>query len=1359
MKNINLTHILLYLTATLLCGHTYHAQAYNLRQFSNKNGLSNSAILSLYQDEKGVIWIGSCDGLNIYDGHSIYLYHTVNADNTPLSGNLINQITEAEENILWVQTNYGLNRLDTRQQTSRTFAEFKDFNFMANSNDNTLFILKDDGHLYYYHTGKQAFRQADVPPVDFARALALNIDADNRLWIFCAGNDTRCYRIERQGQGEVGLQEEKDLFGHANRLLRAFAEKEAAYFIDDTYGFYEYDFSNHRSYYIADLADEIKVRGEVSSIIKQQNDYYIGFKNSGLVVLKHTPDQKTKYQLQTTEIHTGIFCLMKDRYQDIVWIGTDGQGIYMYSNGEYSIINHRLDNPVYQVNNPVRALYQDHEQTLWIGTKGSGLLRIPRYRPGLNLATPPFERLHTGNSRLNDNSVYCLAPGHNGLMWIGTESGLNYYSYRDRTIRTLHVQADGKQVKYIHAINQLNDTTLWIATVGEGIVKAILRPSDGGAPSVKRATRIVVDNGRMASNYFFTSFHENDSILWFGNRGYGAYRMNVLTEQLTPCRFDDKVNSQTVNDIFAIYKNREGYWLGTGSGLLHTDSQRANATLLSANTVHGMLEDYRGNLWISTNRGLTRINRKTHTSQSYTYDSGLDINEFSDGAFYKDPQTGNLFFGGINGFVVVKPNAYIAENYLPRIHLRGLSVFGKERNLHDFLHYRNGEPTLQLDYKQNFFQLTFMAVDYINGNNYSYSYKLEGASDNWIENGTSPGVSFSNLASGKYTLLVKYRNNSNGRESRPEEFVIHVRPLWYLSAWAYTGYVLLFLLLCAHTAYKFMRRYRRRQRRLMREMEQQKKEEIYESKLCFFTNITHEFCTPLTLIYGPCEKIMAYAGSDPYVRKYARMIRQNAEKLNGLIAELLEFRRLETGHKVLSVRLQPLSEKTENIAESFAEVAENRQMNYHTDIDPGISWNTDLSCFNKIVANLLSNAFKYTPDGGTISIGLHAEPQRLLLRITNTGKGIAKENISSIFDRYKILDTVEMNSKNARNGLGLAICKSMVGLLKGEISVESTPGQATTFTVSLPPLEADPVPAEVPLTAYEAAPPTPAADEPSTPPDRTAQAYDADRKTIMVIDDNPSMLWFVSEVFADKYNVLSYSNAREALDSLARRQPDIIVSDVMMPGIDGLSFARKVKENKLWKHIPLVLLSALHHDDDQVKGIESGAEAYLTKPFNTRYLERVVDRLISREAELKDYYSSAFSAFTVESGQLLPKEDRDFLDRMREIIETNLSNPDLQVEFLSREMNYSTRQFYRKLKQVSDKSPADIIKECRLTMAERLLVVKNLTIDEVMDQTGFTNRSTFYKVFSRRYGMPPHQYREQQREAVRKEGNDTPPEA
>ena len=1336
----------------ILCCFPHLIHAYSLRQFSNKNGLSNSAILSLYQDHQGVIWIGSCDGLNIFDGTNIHVYNPVNPTKAPLSGNLINDIMETEKDVLWIQTNYGLDRLDTKLQTSKSFTEFKDKNYMAKSRDNDLFIVKDDGYIYYYQPEKQLFQKLEVPQIAFGHVLSTIIDKNNILWVFTSNNDTRSYQIIKNKE-EIALTP-NNLFKHSEQLLWAFAEEDLVYFIDKTYSLYEYDFGNQQQYFIADLKAEVETRGEVSSIIKQQNDYYIGFKSSGLIVLKYMSDQKIKYQMQDTEIHSGIFCLMKDKYQDIVWIGTDGQGVYMYFNDAFSITNTLLDTPVYQINNPVRTVYYDEEQTLWIGTKGGGILRIRNYSPETNAAVS-FDRISISNSTLTDNTVYCFAPGSANRLWIGTENGLNYYSYQNKQLKAFTVIADGKKVKYVHSINELNDTTLWVSTVGEGIVKVILDKA-GSSPSVKSATRIVLDDGRMASNYFFTSFQENDSILWFGNRGYGAYRLNVETEQLTPYRFDNVVNSQTANDIFAIYKNEKGYWLGTSSGLLHFNEDYSHyhdrADLFSNNTVHGILEDQQNNLWISTNQGLVRFNPKTNTGQTYDRENGLEVTEFSDGAFYKDSRTETLFFGGTNGFVTVKPNAYIMADYMPQINLKGLSIFGKEYNIHDFLHDKKGKKILQLDYSRNFFCIDFMAIDYINGNNYSYSYKLDEVSSQWIESGTSASAIFSNLAPGQYTLLVKYKNNMNGKECEPQKLLIQITPPWYLSNWAYILYFILIALFCILAVYRIVHQYRRKQHRMIEKLNREKKEEVYESKLRFFTNITHEFCTPLTLIYGPCEKILAYPQSDSYIRKYGKMIQQNTEKLNGLILELLEFRRLETGHKVLSIQRLSVSDKLRNIAESFCELAENKNLNYRLDIEPDIEWNTDISCFSKIVNNLISNAFKYTPEEGNITIGLKVENQLLTLNISNSGKGIAKENLAKIFDRYKILDSFEMNGKNSRNGLGLAICKNMVTLLNGEINVSSIQNEITTFTVTLPELSPTAQETETPQKVYATGP-----LNTNTEPmelEQTTVNFDTSKHTVMIIDDDTSMLWFVSEIFVDKYNVLSFNNAAEALASLELKQPDLIISDVMMPEIDGLSFAQKIKQNKLWSHIPLILLSALHHEDDQVKGIEAGAEVYVTKPFNVKYLEKVVYRLIKRESDLKEYYSSIFSSFKVENGNCIHKEDQEFLDKVIETIEKNITNPDLSVELLSSDLGYSTRQFYRKLKPITDKSPADIIKEYRLTMAERLLLTKNYTIEEIMDKTGFNNRGTFYKLFSQRFGMPPRQYREQQKDSVKKELTD-----
>lgn len=1333
-----LRRVLLILVSFLLIGVDINA-SYSLRQFSSKNGLSNSAILSMCQDRHGVIWIGSCDGLNIYDGTYLGLYKPTNVHHS-FSGNLIERIIEADNDVLWIQTNYGLDRFDTRRQTIQSFKDFKYINRMAISPEDDFFIIKDDGYIYYYQPEQKDFCKLDVKKIHFEEVQQMAIDNFGVLWIFSSDNDNRSYIIEKNGN-QVKLVPSNCL-NHSEKLLWTFVDGDFLYFIDSTYALYEYDLNNHKAYFIADMEAEILRRGEVSSIIKQKTDYFIGFKSSGLIQLKYMPDSKVKYSLQSINVQSGIFCLMKDRFQDIIWVGADGQGLYMYFTDEFSIDNIMLDVPEYRVDNPVRALYQDQDQTLWIGTKGGGILKMFDFHPDME-TLPRAERILASNSPLMDNSVYSFAPSRRKFLWIGTESGLNYYSYSQKRIQEFPVMADGKMVKYVHSVRETNDSTLWVVSAGEGIVKIIL-DATSLLPKVKSARRFTLDGGKRNSNYFFVSFQENDSVIWFGNRGYGAYKMNTHTNQLTPCRIDDVVKNQTVNDIFAIHKNDEGYWFGTSFGLtrLYQGEYRVyNETDgFPNNTIHGILEGRDNNLWLSTNQGLVRFNVRENTVQTYRQQGDLEVIEFSDGAFFKDQQTGTLFFGGTNGFITISENDQLSEEYMPPLHFNRLSIFGKECNIYDFLQGATKQETLVLDYSQNFFNLSFIAVDYINGNNYTYSYKIDGLSDSWIENGLSTVAVFSNLSPGEYTLLVKYRSNITGKESEPYSLLIRITPPWYMTTCAYIVYFLLLAGVIAGAIRMVIKRYRRKRNVMIEEMNRQQREELYESKLRFFTNITHEFCTPLTLINGPCEKILSYSRVDSYVRKYASMIQQNALKLNALILELIEFRRLETGNKILKIKHVPVTEQIRTIAESFGELAESRKLNYRLQIEDGVFWNTDVSCLSKIVNNLISNAFKYTPENGSITVELRIEGEQLCIRVSNTGKGIKEADLTKIFDRYKILDNFEVQNKNGispRNGLGLAICHSMVNLLNGQIQVSSIPNEVTTFNVWLPVMEVT-VDNEDEKVAEDL---VLSSDEQAVELKNSSVEFDKNKQTIMIIDDDPSMLWFVTEIFVGAYNVVSLGSAEEALKQLGIQLPDLIISDVMMPGMDGMSFAKKIKSDKLLSRIPLILLSALNNIDEQTRGIESGAEAYITKPFNVEYLEKVVRRLLQREEDLKEYYSSVLSAFELDDGHFLHKEDKSFFEKMMQIIDSHIQNTDLSVELLSSSLGYSTRQFYRKLKNVTEKTPADIIREYRLTIVERLLLTTQLSIEEIMDKTGFSNRGTFYKAFAQKFEMTPKQYR------------------
>lgn len=1345
MKNNK--HICLSLLFLLLIG-CHSATAYNLRQFSSKDGLSNSAILSICQQRNGLLWFGSCDGLNLFDGLNVKTYPWSNGSNN-LSGNLIGTIIEAEDDILWVQTNYGLDRINTKKGTTESFKEFKDANIIAKSRDNDLYVIKEDNYIYYYHSGNNQFQRINIPGLRFAETLQMAVDSKNRLWIFTSDGQCRNFSIERTDK-ELKLISQKHL-KYPKRIRWCSVEEDILYYIDETYSLYEYELLNQQEYYIYDLAPEIKQRGEVSSIIKQHNDYYIAFKSSGLISLKHNPTQKIKYTVADITIKSGIFCLVKDQFQDIIWVGTDGQGVFMHYMDSYSITSIPSGTLSFPVNNPIRALFLDKEQTLWMGTKGDGILRMSNYSPIDNTSTKT-EQLLTGNSALLDNSVYCFAPSRKNVLWVGSENGINYYSYRERQMKPLALSTqEGERVKYVHSICELNDTTLWIATVGEGIVKASLAGS-ADSPIITSAKRIVIDEGSRASNYFFTIYQENDSILWFGNRGKGAYRMNTESEEKQVFRFDEGGNNQTLNDIFTIHKSAEGHWFGTSFGVTYLSNGKKQVfnthSNFPSNTIHGILEDDRHNLWFSTNRGMVKFNINENTIHTYNRHNEVMVTEFSDGAYFKDEQTGTLFFGGIDGFITIHDNEVTPDEYAPQMQFSNLSIYGKECNIYDFLRVNKGVTLLELHDNQNFFSVSFTALDYVDGNNYTYYYRIDGESKNWVDNGISSTATFTNIAPGTYTLLVKYRNNTTGKESATQSLRIHVLPPWYQTNVAYFLYLLLFAALLLLGMQLSISRYRMKRSKMLDRMNRQQREELYESKLRFFTNITHEFCTPLTLISGPCEKIITYPKADGYVQKYATLIQRNAERLNALIQELIEFRRLETGNKKLLVRSVPVNELMLNIATSFCELAETKSVDYQIKIKEEVRWNSDASCLNKIVTNLISNAFKYTPDEGTISVELFIENQQLHLLVSNSGKGIKEEDLTKVFDRYKILDRFETSSKNnfsPRNGLGLAICHSMVLLLNGDIRVSSIPDETTTFEVILPEL---PAPTTETEEASDEALVQTLIESVKMPSEleSTQLKHDKEKLTIMLIDDDPSMLWFITELFASQYNVISISDPKEVMERLQLNLPDLILSDVMMPDIDGISLTKAIKSNKLLCHIPLILLSARNDVEEQVRGIESGAEIYITKPFNVKYLEKVVARLLKREEELKDYYGSVYSSFQLDDGRFMHKEDKEFFEKMMQVIEQNIANSDLSVETLSALLGYGTRQFYRKLKCITEKTPADIIKEYRLSIVERLLTTTNLSIDEVSYKVGFANRGNFYKIFDQKFGTTPKKYRLQKQQ-------------
>ena len=1339
-----------YIVSVIFLFLTFPLNAYNLRQISSREGLSNSAILSICRDSEGFLWFGSVDGLNLYNGVDIQIFKpNINTTGSP-SSNLIEEVKEAEDGIIWINTNHGLNRYNKKMQEIECFEEFEGRYFWAKTLNNEVFTVHEDNTIDYYDRQKKSFISFNYPGIIKSDIQRIFIDKENILWIVTNRGAIQNVQISFDA-GKPQLSSTSG-FSHDSPIRYVFEDKSRIYFIDSNNILFETDGINAKKNFIINLKTEIEKRGIISSVIKDRDDYLVAFQTNGLIRLRYISENEMKYKIEPIDIFCGVFSLYKDEKQDILWIGTDGQGVYIYTRDLFSIRSTTFENLQFSIQKPVRALLLDKNRNLWIGTKDDGILMIENYDNGNDLKANKINHITTTNSALFNNSVYAFEKSARNVLWIGGDGpGLNYYSFRDKKVKRLTSQS-AEPILYIHSICEVNDSTLWLASVGAGIFKIIL----GGTadePFMKSIKRFTFIKDEMSYNYFFTACQENDSTIWFGNRGYGLKRLNLKTELFDEMRFHQK-DIRIINDILSIFKDSKGnIWVGTSFGVLKLLDYNAITREVSYenyneieglpnNTIHGILEDDSGFLWLSTNSGVVQFNADVKNFQVYNHKSGVNVFEFSDGAYFRDDKTGALFFGGTNGFITIAPDVFTRKEYIPKIFFTGLRIYEKEYNLNDFMKIEKNEEYLELDYKQNFFSISFIALDYLNGQNCKYYYNLENLNNKWIDNGLSNTVNLTGVSQGEYFLRVKCNNGIQMSDIYSLRIV--VLPPWYRTVWAYAVYTLLFLLLVYIFAQLVRIRYRRKRENIIEKMNQKQKEEIYESKLRFFTNITHEFSTPLTLIYGPCDRIISYEKSDGFVKKYAQLIMNNTKRLNSLIQELIEFRRIETGHKSCVIEPVNISDLSHVIADSFIELAESKRIIYETDIHGETSWNTDENCFTTILTNLLSNAFKYTPDEGKISLSISTEDNRLKIRVLNTGKGIKEKDIPFIFDRYSMLENFEKQTQRgifSRNGLGLAICHSLVKLLDGEIDVRSIPDEFTEFNVILPSgCTTGSVKPEIPEKRPMMVSSNPLIDKPTLGVENNLPVKS--KLTIFVIDDEPEMLWFISDILKKQYNVISLENALSVLEKLETIQPHLIISDIMMPGIDGISLMKQIKADRRTAHIPFILISAKNTIDEQTEGIAAGAEAYIIKPFNVEYISSVVERLLQRQHDLKDYYQSAISAYEFLDGKFVHKEHKDLFERMILVIDKNLINPGFSTGQLASELGLSARHLYRRLKTITDQTPADLIKEYRLAIAKKLLITSRYSVDEIMYKAGFNNRGSFYRIFLQKFGTTPKKYRE-----------------
>ena len=560
-------------------------------------------------------------------------------------------------------------------------------------------------------------------------------------------------------------------------------------------------------------------------------------------------------------------------------------------------------------------------------------------------------------------------------------------------------------------------------------------------------------------------------------------------------------------------------------------------------------------------------------------------------------------------------------------------------------------------------------------------------------------------------------------------------------------YALCLLLLAALLIRSFILRSKRKKQELLNEIEKRHQKNVFESKLRFFTNIAHEFCTPLTLIYGPCGRILSSKGLSKFVVDYVQMIQTNAERLNNLIHELIEFRRIETGNREVRVESLNVSSIVKGIAKTFVEMAKSRNITFLSKIPEQVMWNSDKGFLNTIIINLISNAFKYTPDGQSLKIEVDTSRENMLaLRVANEGSTIKEKDFQYIFNRYAILDNFEnQDEKNfSRNGLGLAISYNMAKLLNGTLKVENTSDGWVMFTLTLPVMELTTGVSETKRLMAEYIPKI------DTQPILKLPQYEFDkmRPTLLVVDDEIEMLWFIGEIFSADFNVVTLQDP-ERLDQVMNEvYPNVIICDVMMPGMGGIELTRRIKSVKETAHIPIIVVSGRHEMEQQMEALSAGAEMYITKPFSAEYLRISVCQVIERKEVLKNYFSSPISSFEKSDGKLTHKESKKFLQSVLKIINDNITNKDLTPRYIADRLAISPRSLYRKMEEIGEDSPTDLIKECRLHIAKDLLLTTKKTIDEIVFDSGFSNKVTFFKVFREKYECTPKEFRMKHLEEV-----------
>lgn len=1322
------------------------AQSYFFSSLTTNDGLPANAVTSIVQDNRNFIWIGTTNGLTRYDGYSFLTFKREAQENS-LPFNEISSLLVDGEN-LWVGTWGGLCRLNTKT--------FQITRIDLNGNNTVRTIYKERG-------------PDGLVWVGTATGL-VSINADDGIQHYTressnlSHNTIRAIFQDKSGSLWVGTYDKLNKLNHESRQFTTVDMKK-----------------NHKPQLKNNLICDIKpVEGHDSLI-------WVGTE-TGLCRVNVNTFSFTVRNSTNTSLSNEVIKNIYSAVDGKLWLGTDfGLNVYDPSTGGVETFFHNPQTDYSIANNVIWQIYEDRGGVIWIVTS-NGLSRANKYNHLFNfhpvshkiegqdignqvkallttrdgnlwIATihgvvrlnrsdgtkKVFETNGTAGERLLLDNVFALEEDDHGRVWIGTAGGINVWDGRKNKMYAITATGEnGLSSNYIARFVKARDGQFWVAAWEGGLYKIVKGFEDLSDVRFEYAGDFGTDKAVYAMNAIWSV--SNNNLFRIDLNSYSTTVINKFRE------------TAGGNDIYALYATPKGViWAGTLNGLIEynpaTDSCRFHQIITGRETViNNIIGDENDNVWAGAHRCIVKLARARQKTEIFPLDKELPLNTFYNNCSTRDPD-GHILFGGDNGYIrfhpSISPNPYsppvvITNLLVNNKRVAPLQVFNDKVLIEKDI---SALESLQLDYSQRSVAFEFAALHFWQPEINVYAYKLEGFDETWnYVSGKKNFVVYSNLPPGIYELKIRGTNNYGIWSPHEASLSITVDPPLFLS----TPFKILYTLLAALFIIAALRIYAVRLKLKndvkIAVIEKEHAEEIVSTKQNFFTSISHELRTPISLIVPPIQEILKRGKLDEEDRALISIAEKNSQRLLRLINQILDYRKLEHENQSLTISWFDTIPFCQELYALFTDKAARNEIDFifTTDKNECPLW-ADREKVEIIVFNLLSNAFKFTPRRGRIELSVteqftEAVPEGwVVITVSDNGIGMSDADREKIFGQF--FQTEEAKKIEDGSGIGLTLVSEYLKMHRGRIEVESAKGSGSTFTVMLPrgsshfPIDQRHTGQHVSLVAVK---PVPDVDE-----DKYEFNLRSEKPVVLLVEDNVDMVDLITLTLREKYNFIVSNNGEEGLLKAAHIVPEVIISDIMMPVMDGLEFCHRIKKDSKTSHIPIILLTARSLNTHKVEGIRAGADVYITKPFEIEILEAHIDHLLERKEELTQYFKQELLTEPV-TGSGRDNEDDRFLRKVMNSIESNIANPDFSVEVLSEEMGMSSTHLYRKLKSLTQLGANEIIKKYRIKKASLLLKNKEGNITEIMYEVGFSNLSYFSKCFRAEFGMTPKEYQQKE---------------